>query len=154
MTIKERIDDFLAQKRIAIAGVSRNEKDFSRALFREFVRRGYEVVPVNPNVESVENVPCAAGLDSISPGVDGVLLMTSPAVTDQMVKQCAVAGIPRVWMYRAGGAGAVSPSAVDFCEAHGIAVIPGWCPFMFFHGTPFFHHVHGFFLKLFGGYPK
>ncbi len=154
MTIRERIEDFLAQKRIAIAGVSRNEKDFSRTVFREFVRRGYDVVPVNPNAEAVEDVPCAAHLDAISGKVDGVLLMTSPAVTDQMVKECAAAGIPRVWMYRAVGAGAVSQEAVEFCEAHGIAVIPGWCPFMFFHETPFFHRAHGFVLKLFGGYPK
>src|SRR5579885_654854 len=47
------IQDFLAQKRIAFVGVSRDPKDFSCSLFREFVKRGYDVVPVNPNASEV-----------------------------------------------------------------------------------------------------
>jgi hypothetical protein len=36
MTVMERIQDFLGQKRFAIVGVSRRPKDFSRVLLREF----------------------------------------------------------------------------------------------------------------------
>jgi len=39
MVSLDRIQDFLAQKRFAFAGVSRQPKDFSRALFREFRAR-------------------------------------------------------------------------------------------------------------------
>jgi uncharacterized protein len=42
------IRDFLAHKRFAMVGVSRQPKDFSRSLFHEFLNRGYEAVPVNP----------------------------------------------------------------------------------------------------------
>ena len=43
----ETIDDFLAQRRIAMVGISREPKNFSVMLFEELSRRGYDVVPVN-----------------------------------------------------------------------------------------------------------
>ncbi len=78
----------------------------------------------------------------------------SPAVTDEVVQECAELHIPRVWMYRAGGEGAVSPQAVEFCEEHGIAVVPGECPYMFLSGEPWFHRLHGFVKKIAGSYPS
>jgi uncharacterized protein len=91
--------------------------------------------------------------DEINPPVDGVLAMTSPAVTDEIVRQCARLGISRVWMYRAGGSGAVSPQAVEFCEDHGMKVVPGECPYMFFPQSGWLHRVHGFIKRVAGGYP-
>jgi hypothetical protein len=83
-----------------------------------------------------------------------VLLMTSPSVTDTVVRECAVAGVKRVWMYRATGTGAVSGEAVKFCEAEGIEVIPGECPFMFLPEGSWIHRLHGFVRKITGGYPS
>lgn len=54
MSSLARIREFLGQKRLAIVGVSRQPRDFSRALFREFCSRGYEVVPVNPAAREIE----------------------------------------------------------------------------------------------------
>lgn len=56
----ETIHDFLAQKRIAVVGVSRNEGSFSVALFEELRRRGYEVVPVNPRTPELLGRRCSA----------------------------------------------------------------------------------------------
>jgi uncharacterized protein len=148
------IQDFLSQKRIAVVGVSHDPKDFSRGLFRTLRERGYDAVAVNPVLQSADGAPCFASLAEISPPVDGVLVMASPAVTDQVVQECAELRIPRVWMYRAGGKGAVSPQAVEFCEEHGIAVVPGECPYMFFSGEQWFHRLHGFIKKIAGAYPS
>ena len=148
------IRDFLAQKRIAVVGVSHDPKDFSRGLLRTLRQRGYEAVAVNPALSTVDDTPCFASLAEVSPRVDGVLAMTSPAVTDQIVLECARLGIPRVWMYRAAGAGAVSPQAIEFCEEHGIAVVPGECPYMFFSGESWFHRLHGFIRKVAGSFPR
>ena len=149
----EIIEDFLAQKRIAMVGLSRQPKEFSVMLFEELCRRGYDVVPVNPNAPEVMGRHCYAKVQEIQPPVDAVLLMTSPAVTESVVEDCAAAGIRRVWMYSAGGAGAVSPKAVEFCAAHGIQVVPGECPYMFFPHAGF-HKVHGFIRKITGSYPQ
>lgn len=149
----ETIEDFLVQKRIAMVGISREPRSFSVMLFKEFCRRGYDVVPVNPKTPNVLGRPCFVRVQDIQPPVDAVLLMTSPGVTEQVVADCAEAGIRRVWMYRAGGTGAVSHRAVEFCHAHGIEVVPGECPFMFFPNAGF-HRVHGFLRKLTGRYPR
>ena len=147
------IQDFLAQKRIAVVGVSHDPKDFSRGLLRTLRERGYDAVAVNPALQSVDERSVFCSLDEINPPVDGVLVMTSPAVTDQIVQECARLRIPRVWMYRAGGKGAVSPQAVEFCEEHGIAVVPGECPYMFFPASGWFHRLHGFIKRISGAYP-
>jgi len=150
----DAIEDFLAQKRIAIAGISRNPKDFSASLFQELCQRGYEVVPVNPNASEVLGKPCFAHVQDIQPKVDAVLLLTSPAGTDTVVADCAVAGVSRVWMYRAVGKGAISEKAIAFCQEHGIRVIAGQCPFMFLGGAETIHRLHGLFRKITGRFPK
>jgi len=149
----ETIQDFLAQKRIAMVGISREPKEFSGMLFQELCRRGYDMVPVNPATSDVLGRTCYACVQDILPPVDAALLMTSPAVTDGVVRDCAEAGIRRVWMYSAGGQGAVSPPAVEFCREHGIQVVPGECPYMFLPNAGF-HALHGFIRKISGGYPR
>jgi predicted CoA-binding protein len=90
-----------------MVGVSRRPEDFSRLLFREFLDRGYDTVPVNPDTEKVEGRACFARLADVQPPVEDVLLMTAPAVTDCLVRECAEAGVKRVWMFRGTGRGAV-----------------------------------------------
>jgi len=153
-TTREDIEDFLAQKRLAMVGVARNPKDFSRGLFRDLCRRGYDMVPVNPMMSELDGQPCYSRVQDIAPPVDGALLMTPPTVTQGVVRNCLAAGITRVWMHRGGGTGAVSQEAIDFCREKGIRVVAGYCPYMFLPTTPFFHRVHGFFMKLSGGYPQ
>ncbi len=149
----ETIQDFLAQKRIAMIGVSRDQKDFSRMLFDEFVRRGYDMVAVNPSVPQIAGQRCFARLRDVDRPVEAVLVMTSPAVTDKVVRECAELGISRVWMYRAAGAGAVSQKAVEFCHENGILVVPGHCPYMFWRDSHVGHRLHGFVMKIVGRYP-
>lgn len=147
-TTQADIDNFLACQRIALVGVSRNPKDFSRELFRELCRRGYAVVPVNPVVSEIEGRPCFPSVREVDPPVEGALLMTPPFETERVVRECVLSGVPRVWMHRGAGRGAVSPEAVAFCRANGIRLVEGYCPFMFLPRASFFHRVHGFFLKL------
>ena len=150
----ETIEDFLAQKRIAMVGISREPNSFSVTLFEELCRRGYDVVPVNPNTAEVLGRRCFARVQDIQPPVEAALLMTSPTVTDTVVSDCAEACIPRVWMYRAGGKGAVSRKAVALCEQRGIRVVPGECPFMFLPDAGTGHRLHGFIRKITGRYPR
>jgi len=151
----DTIEDFLAQKRIAMAGVSRDPENFSVKLFEELCRRGYDVVPVNPNAVELRGRPCFANVQDIEPPVEAVLLMTSSAATEAVVHDCAEAGIKRVWMYRAGTkGGAVNPKAVEFCYEHGMQVVPGQCPFMFLPQAAGIHRFHGFFRKITGRFPR
>lgn len=154
MTALAHVNDFLSHRRLAVVGVSRNPRDFTRTLFREFLSRGYDAVPVHPGVAEIEGRPCFARMTEIRPPVDAALLVTAPAVTDEVVRDCAAAGVKHVWMYQAGGRGAVSPEAVGFCAMNGIDVIPGECPFMFFPKTGLLHRIHAWFRRRSGHYPK
>ena len=149
----QTIEEFLAQKRIAMVGISRDPKHFSVTLFQEFRRRGYDVVPVNPHVLELFGQRCFARVQDIQPPVEAALLITAPEITDLVVKDCAEAGIRKVWMFGAGAKGAVSRQAVQFCEQRGIRIVPGQCPFMFWRDAEAIHRLHGFLRKLIGTYP-
>ncbi len=150
-TPMEEARQFLAARRIAVVGLSRNEKDFSRMVLRELVRRGYDVVPVHPLMREAEGRTCFARVQDVRPPPEAALLLTPPAATEQVVRDCAEAGVRRVWLHRGGGAGAASAAAVAFCEANGIAVVRDLCPFMALPDAGLAHRVHGFFRRLGAG---
>jgi len=136
---------FLAVRRIALLGVSRQPRDFSRAVMRELLRRGYDVVPVNPAGGEAEGRPLLARVADAVPPVEAALLMTPPARTAEAARQCLAAGVRLLWLHRGGGAGASSPEALALCRAAGVEPVTGLCPFMALPGAGWFHRLHGFF---------
>ena len=53
--MKEAASEFLAEKRVAVTGVSRNASGHgANAVYQRLRQRGYEVFAVNPNVGEVE----------------------------------------------------------------------------------------------------
>jgi uncharacterized protein len=150
----EDIRDFLAQKRIAVVGASRNKNDFNTRLFLSLRELGYDVVPVNPKASEVGGIRSFDCVQAIDPPADAALLLTPANTTTTIVADCLEAGIRRVWMYRSHGTGASNPAAVDFCRKNGITVIAGQCPYMFLPQTGWFHQFHGLIKKWTGSYPQ
>src|SRR5574338_328086 len=153
-THETRVHDFLAQKRIAVAGVSRDKSHHpvGNLIYHRLKRMGHEVFPVNPHMQSFEGDRCYPDLQSIPGGVDGVVIITRPEVTEQIVHACDAAGVRRVWMHQSTGKGtSVSPEAVAYCRQHDISVIAGTCPMMYGAGVDFGHTCMRWFLKLTGG---
>jgi len=148
------IQNFLSQKRIAFIGISRERQNIGPSLFEEFRRHGYEVFAVNPKVDELLGQRCYARVQDIQPPPDAALILTSPNVTNAVVRDCSEAGIRHVWMYSSGNQGSVSPEAVEFCRAQGIEVVPGQCPFMFLDPVHSIHRFHRFINKAFGKYPR
>jgi predicted CoA-binding protein len=153
-TLKESVDDFLAQKRIAVVGVSRGGREAANTVYRKLRGAGYQVFAVNPNADEVEGDTCYPNLTSIPGGVEAVVIATSPEVTESVVRDCAEQGISRVWMHRSFGKGSVSQAAADFCRDNNITVIPGGCPMMFCAPVDFGHTCMRWILNLTGGLPK
>lgn len=155
-TLNAKIEDFLAQKRIAVAGVSRNKSHHpvGNLIYDRLKKTGHEVFAVNPNMETFEGERCYPDLRSIPGRVDGVVIITRPEVTRQIVEQCGEAGVPRVWMHQSIGTGSsVSREAVGYCDEHHITVIAGACPMMYGQGVDFGHACMRRVLKLFGKLP-
>jgi predicted CoA-binding protein len=141
-TIDEAAEAFLANKRIAVTGVSRTPKNHgSNTVYQRLRQRGYQVFPVNPNASQVEGDTCYPDLHSIPGGVDAVVIGTRPARAEAAMAECADLGIKHVWMHRGPGAGSVSAAATELGRAHGITVIDGGCPCMFGTTSDFGHRV-------------
>ncbi len=153
-TLKEAVADFLAQKRIAVAGVSRSSNKAANMVYRTLRERDYEVFAVNPITDEVEGDTCYADLKSIPGGVDAVLIATTPRVAETVVRECAELGISRVWLHRSFGEGSVSDEAAEYCRSHNITVIAGGCPKMFVEGADLGHRCMRLVLGLTGGLPK
>jgi predicted CoA-binding protein len=155
-TFKARVDDFLAQKRIAVAGVSRDNSHHpvGNLIFHRLKATGHDVFPVNPNMQTFEGEPCYPDLRSIPGGVDGVVIITRPDVTKQIVQECGDAGVPRVWMHQSLLSGSsVSPEAVAYCADHDISLIAGACPMMFGPHVDFGHACMRGIMKFTGKLP-
>jgi predicted CoA-binding protein len=148
------IADFLKCKRIAAIGVSRNPQDFTRKLMEEFEKNGYEIVPVNPAVEEIGGKKSFAKIQDVNPPVSAALVLTPAAKSEQVVRDCASAGVAKVWLYGTNNLKGVNPAAVQFCREKHMSVIPGECPFMFFSNAGFPHRVHRLITKVIGTYPK
>ena len=156
-TLKSKIDDFLAQKRIAVAGVSRDNSHHpvGNLIYHRLKTTGHDVFPVNPNLQTFEGDPCYSDLRSIPGGVDGVMIVTRPETTERIVRDCQDAGVRRVWMHQSLAKGSsVSPEAVEYCREHDINEIAGACPMMFGPGTDFGHTCMRWVLKLTGKLSK
>ena len=151
---QKQIQEFLTLKRWAIIGVSRNPKEFSRVLFNDMRKYGYDVVPINSKTTEIEGVPCFHSIGEVNPLVDVALLLAAKEDSETIVKECDQAGIRHIWLYGIGTDGLVNQSALKYCQENGIAVIAGYCPYMFLKNSPFFHKMHCWFLKLSGAYPK
>ncbi|HSQ18040.1 MAG TPA: CoA-binding protein [Anaerolineales bacterium] len=130
------VQDFLAQKRIAVVGVSDKRETGCNLSYRKFKAEGYTVSAVNPRISTFDGDPCYPDLKSIPEKPEAVFILTIPKVSELIVRQCVELGIKHVWMHcmlgtRPGLAASmtsVSPEAVRLCQENDIAIIPGACP--------------------------
>lgn len=147
------IEAFLRQERLALVGASHDPKDFSRAVMRELLDAGYEVVPINPRGGTIEGRTAYARLTDLPEPVGGALVMTPAGASEGVVRDAAAAHIPRVWLHRGGGPGSTSPEAVRAAHDLGLSVVDGECPMMFV-GRSRVHRFHGAMRRLNGGFPR
>ena len=153
-TLRDAAEEFLAQHRIAVAGVSRDEKQPANLIYRRLRDSGHEVFAVNPKAEEVEGDPCYASVKAVPPPLDGIVVVTTPEAAEQVVADAHEAGVPRVWLHRGIGPGSTSEAAVEFCTEHGMTVIPGGCPCMFGETSDPGHRGMRVVLQLTGKVPK
>ena len=141
-SVREAASLFLANKRVAVTGVSRTPKGHgSNVVYRRLRDRGYQVFAVNPNAHEVEGDRCYQDLRSIPGGVEAVVIATRPEIAEDTMHECVELGIKHVWMHRGPGAGSVSAAATDEGRRHGITVIDGGCPLMFGPTADFGHRI-------------
>ncbi|KPK97902.1 MAG: hypothetical protein AMJ95_06850 [Omnitrophica WOR_2 bacterium SM23_72] len=117
------VEDFLKQKRFAVAGSFRNESKYAYKILKTLIKKGYEVFPVNPRMSEVEGKACYKTISDIPYSVDVVNIVTPPLITEGILKECLQKGIKRVWLQP----GAESEAAIKFCHDNDIKVIYSMC---------------------------
>ena len=112
---KAAVENFVGQHKLAVVGVSRDTKKFGNMAYKALKEKGYQVYPINRNVEAVEGDRCYATLAALPEKVDGVLIVVPPTETEKVVREVDAAGIKNVWMQQ----GAESDEAIQYCQEHG-----------------------------------
>jgi predicted CoA-binding protein len=121
MTEQEQIKSFLAGQRFAVVGASANREKYGNKVLRAYLQNGREAVPVNPQGGEIEGLTAYRDLSSVPGTIDGVSIITPPAVTEKVVEQALARGIRQIWMQP----GAESAAAIEQAEAAGANVIGG-----------------------------
>ncbi|MEW6233982.1 MAG: CoA-binding protein [Candidatus Omnitrophota bacterium] len=150
MTKRSTVEEFLQQKRFAVAGVSQKKRKFGYVVYKNLLSKGYNVFPVNPHAKTIDGNPCYESLLALPEKVDAAVIVTPPPQTEKIVRDAHEAGIARLWMQQ----GAESPEAIRFCEEKGISVVHGECILMFAEPAGWPHRLHRLIWKWLGKLPK
>jgi predicted CoA-binding protein len=122
-TMQDLIEEFMAQKRFAVVGVSDNPEKYGNQIFKNLRRRGYEVYPVNPRLKELEGVKCYPSLADIPVKVDVVDFVVPPGVTEMILKDCKKLGLDHIWLQP----GAESEAAISYCQENNLKVVHDVC---------------------------
>ena len=95
--IDHLVENFLAQKNIAVVGVSDQRETGCNMAYKRFKDAGYTVWPVNPRLTEFESAPCYPDLKSIPEKPGAVFILTNPEITDQIVEECVELGVEHVY---------------------------------------------------------
>jgi predicted CoA-binding protein len=133
------IQEFLAQKKVAVVGVSDQRETGCNLSYQKFKEAGYQVYAINPRIRMYAGDPCYPDLKSLPEKPEAVFILANPQVTEQIVRECVDLDVKYVWMHcmlgtkpgLAAGISSVSAEAVRLCRENNITVIPGSCPNQF-----------------------
>jgi hypothetical protein len=150
MVTLNQIQDFLAPRKMAIAGASRNPKKFGGSVFQELKEKGFELYPINPNAEEIQGVKCYKSVNDLPADVEHLLILTPKYETELVAHAAVKKGIKMIWIQQQSE----TAVAVKTIEDAGIPIIYKKCIMMFADPVKSVHGFHRFLVKTFGGYPK
>jgi uncharacterized protein len=136
------VEEFLGHRRHAVIGASDDPKNFGRNVYVELRGHGHEPVAVHPRATTVAGDPCYPSVAEVPGELDGAIVMVPKDMAADVVRDCLAHGVPRIWLFKGAGSGAVSHDAVRLCEDAGVPVVAGACPLMFLEPVAWFHRVH------------
>jgi predicted CoA-binding protein len=143
------IDEFLQPKKFAFIGLSRDPKKFSRSIFKELLAKGYQMYPVNPNMDDVEGLKCYNEISALPADVKYGLFFTPKSGTAEAVGNAIKHGFTHIWIQQ----GAETREAMDIANQNNVKLVYGACIMM--HANPGgVHKFHRVLSKIFGAFPK
>ena len=116
-------DEMLSQEALAVAGVSRHGRGWGFEVWKHLRGKGIRAYAINPKAADILGEPAYACIADLPEPVGGIITVTPPASTVQIVRDCIEAGVTRIWMQP----GSECDEAVELAEANGIQVSTGAC---------------------------
>jgi uncharacterized protein len=150
MATLQNIEQFIAQRHIAVAGISRNPRKFGNAIFKELKKQGYALYPISQHLTEFEGDNCYPDIASLPVEVSGIVINTKPEQTEILLKQAREKGINNIWLQQ----GASNARTIAGTPNNNDNIITGQCILMFAHPTHFMHRAHLFVNKFIGKYPR
>jgi len=150
MVTLNEIHKFLEPRKFAVAGASRNIKKFGGSVFKELIDNGFELYPINPNADEIQDVKCYKSVEELPADVNHLFIVTPKYETDIVARAAVKKGIQMIWIQQ----GSDTPEALKTIEDAGIPLIYKKCIMMFASPVKSVHRFHRFLVKTFGGYPK
>lgn len=128
MTIENPSQDEIKQilkteKRIAVVGLSDNEKRTSYLVSEVMQKAGYDIIPVNPKATEILGVKAVASLKEIEGHIDIVNVFRRPEHLLDIAKEAVDIGADVFW----GQLGVVNEEAYSYLKEHHMTVIMDRC---------------------------
>lgn len=147
---KTQINNFFEPRKLAIAGVSRNDQKFGNQLFKELRKKDYEVIPVNPNTEEIDGQKCYRSVEDLPADVKSLLITTPKKQTDEVLRCAINKGIPNIWIQQMSE----TENTIKIAEEYQKEIIFDKCVYMFAEPVSGFHKFHRTIMQIFGKMPK
>lgn len=145
MISRAKVDEFMAQKKLALVRASRKTRVSGFLIDKELEARGYSVSVVYLD----EDAP-GSKLKDLKEPVGGVIIAVPADLCQKAVSQAVDAKIQRIWIQK----DSASKEALQLCEQKGISVVYGECIMMFAEPVKSFHAFHRWIMKLLGKLPN
>lgn len=110
-------------KRVAVVGLSANPMRPSYFAGKYLQEHGFDIVPVNPNYQTILGEPCYPDLPSIPGKVDIVDLFQKPDKALPFARQAVEIGAKALWMQL----GVVNEEAAQLARQAGLQVVMDRC---------------------------
>jgi uncharacterized protein len=111
------------QTKIAVVGVSQDEKKYGAKIFRDLLKAEYNVVGVNHRGGVFDEQKLFTTLDEIDPKPELVITVVPPKVALSIIEQCIKLGIKNIWMQP----GSESEESIKLAADAGVDLIHSAC---------------------------
>lgn len=112
-----------AARTIAVVGMSQTDGKAARSIPKILVERGWDVVPVNPNHETIQGMRSYAALAQVPRAVDLVVVFRPAAEAPDLARQAVEIGAGGLWLQ----AGIRSDEARAIAEPAGLTFVQSAC---------------------------
>lgn len=150
MTSLNSINEFTSQKNIAVAGISRKKQKFGNAIYKELLKKGYQVYPVNPNLDEYDGKKCYKDINSLPDEVTGLIINTKPDITKNLIGEAEAKGIKHIWLQQ----GSADKETIKTVASSNSNIITKECIMMFGDSVKGIHGFHRWLKKSFGKFPN